>query len=99
MVTVRAERGDTLLKIAREMSVDADALVRANSELASPDEPLGGELIHVPFIVRAATAVARRVRATALTSARDRAGVDHAQLICRPKLIRPFLDSRASDSL
>lgn len=67
VVTVRAERGDTLLKIAREMSVDADALIRANSELASPDEPLGGELINVPFIVRAATAVAKRVRATALT--------------------------------
>lgn len=67
VMTVRAERGDTLHKIAKEMSVDADAVVRANAELAGPDEPLAGELVSVPFIVRAATAIARRVHSTALT--------------------------------
>ena len=67
IMTVRAERGDTLTKIAKEMSVDADSVIRANSDLAGPDEPLGGELVNVPFIVRAATTVARRVHSTALT--------------------------------
>lgn len=67
LVPVRAERGDTLLQIAREMSVDPGAVIRANSGVAGPDEPLAGQLVHVPLIVRAASAVARRARATALT--------------------------------
>lgn len=67
VMTVRAERGDTLVKIAKEMSVDADTVVRANIELAGPDEPLSGELVSVPFIVRAATTLARKVHSTALT--------------------------------
>jgi len=67
VMTVRAERGDTLAKIAKEMSVDPDSVFRANAELAGPDEPLGGQLVSVPYIVRAATSLARRVHATALT--------------------------------
>ncbi|HLS89835.1 MAG TPA: hypothetical protein VK101_01120 [Limnochordia bacterium] len=67
VMTVRAERGDTLAKIAKEMSVDPDSVIRANADLAVPDEPLGGQLVSVPYIVRAATSLARRVHATALT--------------------------------
>ena len=67
VMTVRAERGDTLASIANEMSVDPDTLARANPAVAASGAPLRGELVHVPFIVRAATAVARRVRSTALS--------------------------------
>jgi len=63
----RAERGDTLSAIAREMAVDADVLRRANPGVADPDAPLQGELVRVPFIVRAAAAAARRARSIALS--------------------------------
>lgn len=67
LMSVRAERGDTLATIAQEMSVDAEAVARANRDVPGPETPLAGELVRVPFFVRAATAVARRARATALT--------------------------------
>lgn len=67
VVAVRAERGDTLSSIAKDMSVDLDSLVRANPQIPWPAAPLRGELLRVPYIVQAATAIARRVHSAALT--------------------------------
>lgn len=50
VVHVRAERGDTLEKIADDMAVDLDSVIWANADLAAPDQPLRGELLRVPLI-------------------------------------------------
>lgn len=53
--SVRAERNDTLSKIAKEMSVSPDLLVRANADFSSPNAPVSKSLVRVPYILRAHT--------------------------------------------
>ena len=61
VLSVRAERGDTLATIAKEMSVDHELLSMANAEYRTGRTALRpGDLVLVPLLVRAATPAAKK---------------------------------------
>jgi len=62
VLSVRAERGDTLAKIAKEMSVDHELLAMANGSIRSARRGLSpGDLVLVPLLIRAVTPAAKKV--------------------------------------
>jgi len=61
VLSVRAERGDTLARIAKEMSVDHELLSMANAHFRAAGRRLAaGDLVHVPLLIRAATPAAKK---------------------------------------
>ena len=59
VLPVRVEKGDTAARIARELAVDLEAVLRAN-EFRDSGNLVPGDLIWVPMLIRASGAVPRK---------------------------------------
>jgi len=60
VMSVRVERGDTMERMAKELSVDVEALNMANPDCNSAPFQ-AGDLVRVPMLVRAASAAPKKV--------------------------------------
>lgn len=59
VMAVRVEKGDTATNIARDLTVDLSAVLRAN-RLTEDDKLGAGELLKVPMLIRASTAAPKK---------------------------------------